>query len=222
MTDSHPDRYADRTQAGEILADACAHLAGDEVDLVVLALPRGGLPVAAPICRALPAPLDVVLVRKLGVPWQPELAMGAVASVGFSVELIKNDVVLDRAGVQPEAFAEVRSREIRALRRREEEFRRGRAQLALKDQTVIVVDDGLATGSTMLAATQAIGRRDPARIVIAVPVAPARACEELEHYVDEVICPMPLDPFDAVGQAYDNFDQVPQETALEILRRHTH
>lgn len=215
-----PDHYADRTEAGEILADACEHLAGDDVDLVVLALPRGGLPVAAPVCRALPAPLDVVLVRKLGVPWQPELAMGAVASVGFSVELIKNQMVLARAGVAPQAFTEVRTREIDALRRREEEFRRGRAPLALKDRTVIVVDDGLATGSTMLAATQAIGRQDPSRIVIAVPVAPTRACAELEHYVDEVICPMPLDAFDAVGQVYDDFDQVPQERALEILRHH--
>src|SRR6266702_5548930 len=145
-----PDSYADRGDAGRALAELLSHYTA-QADVVVLGLPRGGVPVAARVATALGAPLDVLVVRKLGLPWQPELAMGAIAGVGDEVELIRNDPVLTRSRVSPRVFDSVYRRELLELRRREDSYRGGRPPAQIRGRTVILIDDGLATGSTMRA-----------------------------------------------------------------------
>ncbi len=203
----------DRRTAGKTLANSLQHYAGRD-DLVVLALPRGGVPVAAEIARALKAPLDVMLVRKLGLPGHPELAMGAIASGGARV---MNEDVVRHSGVSPEAIEAVVDAESRELQRREHAYRGNRPWPDLKGRCVILVDDGLATGATMRAAIEALRTQEPERIVVAVPVAPPETVRELEKIVDELICPLQPESFMAIGQWYGDFHQVPDAEVVKLL-----
>ena len=208
--------FRDRADAGRTLATDLAHLAGRD-DVVVLALPRGGVPVAYEVARALRAPLDVFLARKLGVPGQPELAMGAIASGGVRV---LHQAVIDALGITPEAIEVVAAREGAELARREQVYRRSRPPLDVAGRTVVVVDDGLATGATMRAAVTALRAQLAGRIVVAVPVGPRETCEEMAAEADEVVCARMPRSFHAVGQWYDNFypptdDEIRTLLALE-------
>ncbi|MGY1602803.1 phosphoribosyltransferase [Geodermatophilus sp. SYSU D00815] len=197
--------FADRRAAGRALGAALAERPGAPADAVVLGLPRGGVVVAAEVAAALGAPLDVVVVRKLGLPWQPELAMGAIAAAGDAVESVRTEAVLARVPVDPAAFAAVRERELAELRRREAAYRDGRAPLPLAGRTAVLVDDGLATGATMRAAVAAVRRSAPARVVVAVPVGSPHTCADLRPLVDDVVCLWAPEGFSAVGQGYDDF-----------------
>jgi len=203
----------DRRAAGRALAEALGRYAGRK-DVIVLALPRGGVPVAAEIVRGLDVPLDVMLVRKLGAPWQPELAMGAIASGGVRV---MNDEVVRGMGISPEAIERVAQEELQELERRERAYRGDRPWPDLTDKTVILVDDGLATGATMHAAIDAVRAQNPARIVVAVPVAPPDTVRALEPLVDEVVCLFQPEPFMAIGQWYQDFSQLTDAEVQALL-----
>jgi predicted phosphoribosyltransferase len=194
--------FRDRLHAGELLARKLRHLAGK--DVVVLGLPRGGVPVAAVAAEALNGPLDVFVVRKLGVPGHEELAMGAVARGGIR---ILNPPVVQALDIPKRVIDAVATRELKELERRESVYRGTRPYPALEGRTVVLVDDGLATGSTMRAAAQAVRRQRPARLVVAVPVAAADTCRELETDADEVVCALTPEPFTAVGEWYRDFRQ---------------
>jgi putative phosphoribosyl transferase len=209
--------FADRRQAGRALAARLAESAGP--DVVVLGLPRGGVVVAAEVARVIGGTLDIVVVRKVGVPWQPELAMGAIAAVDEDVETVREERVLSRVDVDEEAFARAREREVAELRRREEAYRQGRPASPLAGRPVVVVDDGLATGSTMRAAVAAVRRQGPARLTVAVPVASPFACERIAAAVDEVVCLWAPASFAAVGQGYDDFRATTDDEVREALAR---
>ncbi len=200
-------RFADRRAAGRALGERLVATGLPRGDTVVLGLPRGGVVVAAGVAAALGAPLDVLVVRKLGLPWQPELAMGAIAAVGDTVETVKVDAVLVAAGVDPEAFEKVRQQELNELRRREAAYRDGRPPVAVAGRTVIVVDDGLATGATMRAAVVAVRRQNPHEVVAAVPVGSPTACSAMAGLVDDLVCLSAPRGFRAVGQAYSDFTE---------------
>jgi predicted phosphoribosyltransferase len=208
-------RFADRADAGRALAEALAAYR-DMPGTVVLGLPRGGVPVAFEIARTLGLPLDVLVVRKLGLPWQPELAMGAIASGGV---LVLNDEVLRYLEGRGAAFEDVRAREQRELERREQEFRGGRPPLEVSGRTTILVDDGLATGATMEAAVRALRSRGTARIVVAVPVASVEACRRIEDVADEVVCLATPLMFSAVGQWYEDFEQTDDAQVRDLLSK---
>jgi putative phosphoribosyl transferase len=208
-------RFTNRTEAGRQLADDLKEYAGRE-DALVLALPRGGVPVAFEVARALGLPMDLFLVRKLGVPGHEELAMGAIASGGVRV---LNEEVVRMFSPPEDTIARVAAQEQEELERRERAYRGGRRDLRLEGRTVILVDDGLATGSTMRAAAQAVRAQDPARIVVAVPVAAAETCDEFRGEVDEVVCTLTPEPFRAVGIWYDDFAQTTDEEVRDLLRR---
>jgi putative phosphoribosyl transferase len=205
--------FVNRRQAGSVLAGLLKHYA-DRADVLVLALPRGGVPVAFEVAQALNAPLDVFVVRKLGVPGQDELAMGAIATGGVRV---LNDEVVGALGLSDEAIDRVMAREKKELERRERIYRGNYAAPAVQGNTVILVDDGLATGSTMRAAVAALRRQQPSRIVVAVPVASTEACEELASEVDETICAATPRPFQGVGRWYQDFSQTSDEEVHELL-----
>jgi putative phosphoribosyl transferase len=209
---AHP-LFRDRTDAGRVLAAALAGYAGRS-DVVVLALPRGGVPVAYEVARALGAPLDVFLVRKLGLPGHEELAMGAIASGG--IRLINEDVV-DAYHVSDAQIAAVTETEQRELERRERLYRDNRPLPQLRDRTVILIDDGLATGATMHAAVVALRQESPAYIVVAVPVAAAETCADFRGLVDDIVCAETPSPFYAVGIWYDDFTQTTDEEVHELL-----
>ena len=194
--------YPDRCAAGQALAAELSGYAG-RADVVVLGLPRGGVPVAAEVATRLGAPLDVVLVRKVGLPRHGELAMGAVAAIGDRIEVVRNELVLARAHVGSDAFDEACAREIVELRRRERDYRGDRAGFPVTGRVAILVDDGLATGSTMRAALAALHRQRPGRVVVAVPIGAAESCAALD--ADEVVCPWQPPQFQAVGQGYLDF-----------------
>ena len=206
--------FRDRVEAGDALAGLLGHYAG-RPDVLVLALPRGGVPVAARVAEALGAPLDVFVVRKLGVPGQPELAMGAIATGGVRVV---NEQVVGRLRLGEADLQRVAEAEGRELARRERSYREGRGPPDLAGQVVILVDDGLATGSTMRAAVAAARRLGPARVVVAVPTAPASTCQRLGEEADEVVCATTPRPFRAVGYSYRSFPQTSDEEVRSLLR----
>jgi predicted phosphoribosyltransferase len=212
--------YADREEAGRELATLLAARLGGAAyppGPTVLALPRGGVPVGHEVARALGGVLDVLVVRKLGLPRQPELAMGAIAGVGADVEVVRNEAVLTRVDVPGERFEAVCRAEVAELRRREQSYRGGRAPAPVTGRAVIVVDDGIATGSTVRAACAAVRRRHPARLIVAVPVAAADVVRALAADADEIVCAWTPAPFHAVGQGYRDFAQVPDERVRALL-----
>lgn len=207
--------FKDRVDAGRTLAarlDAYVH----RTDVLVLGLPRGGVPVAFEVAQALDTPLDVFVVRKLGVPGHEELAMGAIASGGVCV---LNDNVVGPLRIPNDVIEWVSARERAELERREQAYRSDRGALDVRGHTVILVDDGLATGSTLRAAIQALKKLQPARIVVAVPVAVRSACLELRALVDEVVCVETPEPFGAVGLWYQDFTQTSDKEVHDLLAR---
>ncbi len=209
--------FKDRIQAGRQLARALARY--KQAKPVILALPRGGVPVAAEVAEALDAPLDLVLVRKIGVPFQPELAMGAVVD-GTAPLTVRNADVIAMGGVSEEEFARVRDKELQEIDRRRSRYVGGRAHPNLKGRTVIVVDDGIATGATTRAALQAVRAREPAALILAVPVAPTDVLRRLSGEADEIICLEDHEDFGAIGYFYDDFGQVGDEEVIRLLAAH--
>ncbi|MBT9263830.1 phosphoribosyltransferase [Pseudomonas sp. MG-9] len=204
----------DRTDAGRRLVEPLLKYA-HRPDVIVLALPRGGVPVAFQVVKALGVRLDLMLVRKLGVPSNPEFAMGAIASGGIQ---IRNEEALRAHPITPAAFDAVVAHETRELQRREQLYRGVRPPLQLKGQVVILVDDGLATGASMMAAIRAVRMQAPARIVVAVPVAPLETVNTLSFEVDEVICPLVPEWMMSIGYWYLSFPQVPDEEVIDLLQ----
>ena len=208
-------RFRNRTEAGRRLADALADYA-DRDDVIVLGLPRGGVPVAFEVARALRAPLDVFIVRKLGLPWHEELAMGAIATGG--VRMLNQEVV-QAYGLTEQDIAPVAAQEQVELERRERQYRGDRPTPEYVGHTVILVDDGLATGSTMRAAVEALRAEGTASIVVAVPVAAPDTCDAFEGIADDVVCVLTPEHFRAVGLWYDDFTQTSDEEVHDLLDR---
>jgi putative phosphoribosyl transferase len=206
--------YRDRTEAGRRLAEAMAAYRGP--DTLVLGIPRGGVPVAAEVACALGAELDVVVARKLGAPYQPELALGAITATGG---LFLDQDIIDALGVTDDYLRTVMRTESQVAHRREERFRGKRPQPAVEGRTVLVVDDGLATGATMRAAVRSVRTRHPGKLVVAVPVGSAHACAALRAEVDEVICLLSPEPFYAVGLYYAHFGPVMDREVQRILEK---
>ncbi len=206
--------FADRASAGAALADEL--VARHYQDPVVFALPRGGVPVAAPIARALKAPLDILLVRKIGVPWQPEFAAGSIID-GERPDIIMNEDVMRATGVKQSEIDAIAKRELLEIERRRALYAPGRKPLSAKGKTAILVDDGIATGASMRAAIAGVRRREPLRIVVAVPVAPPDTVAELRRQADEVICLAEPEPFGAVGYFYRDFHQLEDSEVIPIL-----
>jgi putative phosphoribosyl transferase len=208
-------RFHDRVDAGRRLARELATYAGRD-DVVVLALPRGGVPVAFEVARALGAPLDVFIVRKLGLPWHEEYAMGAIASGGIR---LLNEEIIRMAGVTEDQVARVAAQEQLELERRERQYRGGRPEPELAGRTIILVDDGLATGFSMRAAVEALRTERPASIVVAVPVSAPETCDAFRDLVDDVVCAVTPEPFRAVGLWYEDFSQTTDEEVHDLLAR---
>jgi putative phosphoribosyl transferase len=209
--------FVDRTDAGRQLAKALAHYKAQRP--VVLALPRGGVPVAAEVATALDAPLDLILVRKIGVPFQPELAMGAVVDGGKPV-IVRNEDVISLTGVSEREFNATCDQQLAEIERRRKLYLGNRPHPQIAGRTVIVVDDGIATGATTRAALQAIRMRKPSKLVLAVPVAPTESLKELRGEADEIICLEDYEDFGAIGLFYSDFRQVSDTEVIEILARH--
>jgi predicted phosphoribosyltransferase len=207
--------FRNRSEAGRWLADRLQAYA-QQPDVIVLALPRGGVPVGFELARSLNAPLDVFLVRKLGLPGQEELAMGAIASGGVRV---LNDDVVRALAVPPSVIEAVARTEEQELTRREAAYRGQRPPADVRGRVVILVDDGLATGSTMRAAVRAVKQMKPARVVVAVPVAAASTRDDIAKEVDEIVCATPPEPFLAVGRWYEDFSQTTDDEVRDLLRR---
>jgi putative phosphoribosyl transferase len=208
-------RFRDRTEAGQLLAERLRSYAGRD-DVVVLALPRGGVPVAYEIAKALGAPLGVFVVRRLGVPGHEEVAMGALASGGL---VVLDTRLVQQLGLDRNQLERTVAREAEELRRREAAYDGRLDPHELQGKTVILIDDGLATGSTMRAAALAVRDLDPAKIVVAVPVASRETCDAFRDVVDEIICEMTPQPFDAVGLWYEDFSQTTDAEVRELLAR---
>jgi predicted phosphoribosyltransferase len=209
--------FRNRIEAGQELARALAPY--KQQHPVILALPRGGVPVAAEIATALDAPLDLVLVRKIGVPFQPELAMGAVVD-GREPVVVRNEHVLSLAGVSESDFNAVRDEQLAEIERRRKLYLGNRPHPELKGKTVIIVDDGIATGATIRAGLRAIRMRKPRKLILAVPVAPTETLEELHGEADEVVCLEDYENFGAIGFYYADFRQVSDTEVIDLLARH--
>lgn len=208
------ERFRDRVEAGQLLGEAVAERVRDRSNLIVLALPRGGVPVGYEVARVLGVPLDVFIVRKLGVPGHEELAMGAIASGGVRV---MNDDVLRQLPISQNAIEAVSARELVELARREKSYRGSKPPLNVRGKTVVVVDDGLATGSTMRAAVRALRQQKAGSIIVAVPVAARETCEDFLREVDDIICLRTPYPFEAVGLWYRDFTQTTDEEVHALL-----
>ena len=208
-------RFRDRVQAGRELASRLMAHAG-RPDVVVVGLPRGGVPVAEQVANALQAPLDIFVVRKLGVPGREELAMGALASGGI---VSVNAKVVEMMAIPPRVFNQIAERETQDLVRHEREYRGSRPAIDLGGKTVILVDDGLATGASMAAAVEALRRHRPARVMVAVPVAPRSSCRQLAAIADDIVCALTPEPFYSVGTWYDDFSQVTDDEVRAALDR---
>lgn len=206
-------RFRDRVEAGRLLAERLRAYAGRD-DVIVLALPRGGVPVGYEVAKAVGAPLGVFVVRKLGVPGHEELAMGAIASGGV---ILLDEALVRRLGLGREELERTVANELRELQRREEAYLGGREPPDVEGKTVILVDDGLATGSTMRAAALAVRRLNPARTIVGVPVASPETCEDFRDVVDETVCVMTPSPFRAVGLWYDDFSQTSDDEVRRLL-----
>jgi len=211
------ERFKDRGDAGKILAQKLSAYAG-RPDVVVLALPRGGVPVGYEVAVALHVPLDIFTVRKLGLPGQEELAIGAIASGGIRV---LNEDIIHMLNIPDEMINRVARQELQELERREHNYRGNRPALEIRDKTVILTDDGLATGASMRAAVAGVRAGHPARIVIAVPTAAPQTCSALEFEVDEIVCAMTPEPFLGVSRWYEDFRQVTDEQVRTILEEAT-
>ncbi|MFD0363876.1 phosphoribosyltransferase [Nocardia sp. GCM10030253] len=204
--------YTDRASAGRALGAELEHLRASEP--LVLGLPRGGVPVAAAVRDVIGGDLDILLVRKLGVPWQPELAMGAIGAGG--VRVLNRDV-LDHTGISPQQFAEIEDVERVELERRRLVLRGDAKPIAMDGRTVVIVDDGMATGATVMVACRIVAQQQPARIVVAVPVSSAEALRRVRAEADEVICPLVPRTLGGVGTAYVDFHQLEDEEVIELL-----
>ena len=210
-------QFKDRRDAGKILAQKLSAYTG-RLDVIVFALPRGGVPVAYEVALALNAPLDVFIVRKLGLPGQEELAIGAIASGGIRV---LNDDIIRALAVPEEVITVIAQREFQELQRREQMYRGDRPVSTVRDQTVILIDDGLATGASMRAAVAGLRTRHPARIIIAVPTAAPETCDAFKFEVDEIVCAMTPEPFEGVGRWYADFRQTTDEEVRTFLEEAT-
>jgi predicted phosphoribosyltransferase len=213
LIDMFVKRFKDRLHAGELLAKQLTDYA-NRPGVIVLALPRGGVPVGYAVAKALHAALDVFVVRKLGIPGHEEYAMGAIASGG---EVVLNDGVVQRFRIPMEAIEATAQRELQELERREKLYRAGRPPLQLRRCTVILVDDGLATGATMSVALRAVREQNPARVIVAVPVGAPEVCRDMRERADEVVCYCTPDPFYAVGLWYEDFSQTTDEEVQKLL-----
>ena len=209
--------FVDRTDAGRQLAKALAAYKGKRA--VVLALPRGGVPVAAEVATALDAPLDLILVRKIGVPFQPELAMGAVVD-GSEPVIVRNEDVITLTGVSQQDFNATRDEQLAEIERRRKLYLGDRPHPKIAGHIVIVVDDGIATGATTRAALQAIRMRKPSKLVLAVPVAPTETLKKLRDEADDIVCLEDYEQFGAIGLFYSDFRQVSDTEVIEILAQH--
>jgi len=209
--------FSNRTEAGRELAKALAFY--KEQHPVILALPRGGAPVAAEIAAALEAPLDLVLVRKIGVPFQPELAMGAVID-GQEPLVVRNEQVIRMAEINESEFDAIRDRELEEIERRRKLYLGNRPHPELKGQTVIIVDDGIATGATIRVALRAIRMRKPRKLILAVPVAPTQSLDELRTEADEIVCLEDYEDFGAIGLYYSDFRQISDAEVIKLLALH--
>jgi len=207
--------FIDRTQSGQLLGRALLHYAG-RPDIIVLALPRGGVPVAFQVVKAIDAPLDLMLVRKLGTPGQEELAMGAIATGGIRV--LNRDIV-DALGISETTIEAVAKREVQELVRRQRAYRGDQPPAQVQGQCVILVDDGLATGATMRSAVAALRQQEPSRVVVGVPVAPLDTVETLRREADEVVCLSTPEPFRAIGCWYRDFPQTSDDEVKDLLAR---
>lgn len=208
--------YENRSEAGKRLARELAGYEGQ--DPLVLALPRGGLAVAAEIAWALDAALDIVLVRKLGVPEQPELAMGAVVN-GGTPYVVRNEDIIEDAGISEDEFERACRRELAEIGRRRQLYLKDRPRAELQGRVAIVVDDGIATGATTLVALRSVRKRQPKKLVLAVPVAPTSTLDELAGEADEIVCLQSYEPFYAIGAYYADFHQVSDREVIEILKK---
>ncbi|HEY8008681.1 MAG TPA: phosphoribosyltransferase family protein [Methylocella sp.] len=209
--------FKNRTDAGRQLAARLAHYKGQ--DAVLLALPRGGVPVAAEVAAVLSAPIDLVFVRKIGVPMQPELAMGAVVD-GDPPVVVRNEDVIRLAGVNESSFRAVCERELAEITRRRRLYLGGRAPTPIKDRVVIVIDDGIATGATTRAALRAIRSRQPKKLILAVPVGPTDTIEAMREEADEVHCFKIYADFGAIGEFYEDFSQTTDQEVIDILAKY--
>lgn len=207
--------FGNRSEAGKVLARRLQHYK-DRSDVLVLSLPRGGVPVAYEVALELNAPLDVFTVRKLGVPGHQELAMGAIATGGLR---ILNEGVIRELGISQQVIDMVSETEAQELERRDQIYRSDRPAPPIENRIVIIVDDGLATGSSMKAAVRALRQQNPARLVVAIPTAPLETCEELREVADEVIWAVTPDPFFAVGASYADFSQVTDDEVRDLIQR---
>ena len=208
------EQFQDRIQAGRLLARQLKPTYANRSDVLVLGLPRGGVPVAYEIAEVLHAPLDICIVRKLGVPGHQELAMGAIATGGIRV---LNEALVSSLRISPTAIAQVIAREKQELERRDRHYRGSRPAPDLRDRIVIMVDDGIATGSTLKAALSAISQQQPKRIVIAVPIAPPDVCQELNQAVDEVVCLLTPKWLSSISLWYDDFSPTSDEQVRSLL-----
>ena len=208
--------FKDRSDAGRQLAAALASYKDQQP--VILALPRGGVPVAAEVAAALKAPLDLILVRKIGVPFQPELAMGAVVDGGAPI-IVRNEDVIRLAGIEEAEFKVICDSELAEIERRRQRYLGSRERVDVAGRTAIVIDDGVATGATTRAALRATRMRNPKKLILAVPVAPTESLAELRSDADEVICLEDYEFFGAIGAYYADFNQVADEEVIELLRR---